>query len=492
MAYEQHVVPEPASAAFGRAYRTRRRSPLMTALQNPTVVHAIFALKAIAIDSAFILLSAIICGAFYHQAFYSGDGQPELYVKLGMTITALFVAPALLRKDYAIANFLSTKGQLRHCLTLWNTAFIIEMLLSFLTKTSSDFSRGTFLLFYVVGFCSVALGRRLLVYATMRSAVTGGSDTARILLLGSEEEVERFSTQYTPWTMGMRIVSACVLRGPNTLQEDLALASASARVLRPTDIYILVPWSQKETIDASIDAFLRVPAALHLGPERVLDRFSEVTIERMGPIASLRLVRAPLTQLETFGKRIFDIVLSAIGLILLAPVFAIVALLIKLDSPGPVFFFQRRYGFNQQPFRIVKFRSMTSMDDGRHIRQVQAGDARVTRVGRFLRKFNLDELPQLLNVLRGEMSLVGPRPHAMAHDQEYEHSISLYARRHNVKPGITGWAQVNGFRGETSTPDKMRRRVEHDLYYIDNWSFSLDLKILILTVFSRRAYQNAV
>jgi lipopolysaccharide/colanic/teichoic acid biosynthesis glycosyltransferase len=157
-----------------------------------------------------------------------------------------------------------------------------------------------------------------------------------------------------------------------------------------------------------------------------------------------------------------------------------------------VFFRQRRYGFNQQPFRIIKFRTMTTLDDGDVVPQATNDDRRVTRVGRFLRRWNIDELPQLVNVLKGDMSLVGPRPHALSHNREYERKISLYARRHNVRPGITGWAQVNGFRGCTDTDDKMRQRVDHDLYYIDNWSILLDLRILLLTVFSRRAYRNAV
>jgi lipopolysaccharide/colanic/teichoic acid biosynthesis glycosyltransferase len=156
-----------------------------------------------------------------------------------------------------------------------------------------------------------------------------------------------------------------------------------------------------------------------------------------------------------------------------------------------VFFRQRRYGFNQQPFRIIKFRTMTTLDDGDVIRQACRNDGRITRIGGWLRRWNIDELPQLINVLRGDMSLVGPRPHALSHDREYEQRISLYARRHNVRPGITGWAQVNGLRGETDTDEKMRRRVDYDLYYIDNWSMLFDLKILLYTVFSRRAYRNA-
>jgi lipopolysaccharide/colanic/teichoic acid biosynthesis glycosyltransferase len=156
-----------------------------------------------------------------------------------------------------------------------------------------------------------------------------------------------------------------------------------------------------------------------------------------------------------------------------------------------VFFVQRRYGFNQKPFRIIKFRTMSSLDDGPVVPQAVRNDPRLTRIGRWLRRWNIDEIPQLINVLAGDMSLVGPRPHALSHDREYERRISLYARRHNVKPGITGWAQINGFRGVTDTEDKMRKRVEYDLFYIDNWSLWLDLKIIARTVLSRTAYRNA-
>jgi lipopolysaccharide/colanic/teichoic acid biosynthesis glycosyltransferase len=155
-----------------------------------------------------------------------------------------------------------------------------------------------------------------------------------------------------------------------------------------------------------------------------------------------------------------------------------------------LFFLQRRYGFNQEPFRILKFRTMTTADDGPQIAQAKSGDPRVTRVGRWLRRWNIDELPQLVNVLIGDMSLVGPRPHALAHDQAWARKVSLYARRHNVKPGITGWAQVNGLRGEVGTDEAIRQRVEHDLYYIDNWSIWLDIQILLRTAFSRKAYLN--
>jgi exopolysaccharide biosynthesis polyprenyl glycosylphosphotransferase len=205
----------------------------------------------------------------------------------------------------------------------------------------------------------------------------------------------------------------------------------------------------------------------------------------------LQLTRRPLTRREIIQKRLFDLIFAAAALLVSTPLLILVALLIKLDSPGPIFFVQRRFGFNQQPFRIIKFRSMRTLDDGIVIQQARPDDPRLTRIGSWLRRWNIDEIPQLFNVLTGDMSLVGPRPHALSHDREYERRISLYARRHNMKPGITGWAQIHGLRGETDTDEKMRKRVEYDLFYIDNWSLWLDLKIIARTVLSRTSYQNA-
>ena len=169
--------------------------------------------------------------------------------------------------------------------------------------------------------------------------------------------------------------------------------------------------------------------------------FEQVQLLRIGPISSLQLRRMPLSRLESLEKRALDLLLASAGL-LLTPVLIAVAILIKLDSPGPVFFLQRRFGFNQKPFQIIKFRSMRTCEDGAVVHQAKKNDPRVTGVGRWLRRWSVDEVPQLFNVIKGDMSLVGPRPHALSHDREFERRISTYARRHNVKPGITGWAQT--------------------------------------------------
>ena len=203
------------------------------------------------------------------------------------------------------------------------------------------------------------------------------------------------------------------------------------------------------------------------------------------------LPREPLSTRKQLPKRVLDVVISGFGLVALCPVMLIAAAIIRLDSPGPILFRQARNGFEGKPFRILKFRTMSVIEDGEVVIQATLKDVRVTRVGSFLRRTSIDELPQLLNVLRGDMSLVGPRPHAQAHDNAYEKLIVNYAQRHKMKPGITGWAQVNGFRGETPKLSLMQRRVELDLWYITNWSLALDLRIIIRTCFEVLRARNA-
>jgi Undecaprenyl-phosphate glucose phosphotransferase len=330
---------------------------------------------------------------------------------------------------------------------------------------------------------------------------TGRISAQRVLLIGRESDVMSFVSHHQPWNSGLMIEELVLLREPEAelspaaiaamRDADIAEAVRRARSLRPDSVFIALPWSERALIDACVDALITAPVAIHLAPEAILDRFDNPRIIRTGGVASLELTPPPMGWPQIILKRAFDMVAATLALIVLSPLLLAIAALIKLDSPGPVLFRQRRYGFNQQPFRIFKFRTMRVMEDGDQIRQATADDPRITPVGAWLRKLNLDELPQLINVIAGHMSLVGPRPHALAHDEEYMRKIGLYARRHNVKPGITGWAQVHGLRGETDTDDKMARRVSFDLWYIDNWSLWLDLAIMARTVLSPKAFRNA-
>jgi exopolysaccharide biosynthesis polyprenyl glycosylphosphotransferase len=224
---------------------------------------------------------------------------------------------------------------------------------------------------------------------------------------------------------------------------------------------------------------------LSIGEAALSESATEMTpwrpaLPRLGAVGEARI------------KRLFDIVFALVALVVFLPVMVFAALAIKLDSPGPVLFRQTRHGLGREPFRMLKFRSMIATEDAVPFRQAMREDARVTRIGRWLRRFNIDELPQLLNVISGDMSLVGPRPHAIAHDEMFERQMPHYTRRYRVKPGVTGWAQVNGLRGPTDTREKIERRVQYDLDYIARRSPWLDLKILILTLVSPAAYRNAL
>ena len=448
----------------------------------------------VAADVVAIVGSAFVTGTLYHLVFYADAGVFHHFFQTGFLIAFLFVLPNLIAGEYEHTSSHTWQDSIKRIFPRWNIAFVAALALGFITKMTGIFSRSSFALFYLVGFLTL-VGFRTIILSLVRAHGAANSvSVRRVFLVGYEEEIDAFRARHENDEEGFRIIGATALRRGNAERfepEDVALAVSTARFLSPDDVFILLPWSDEDEIRRCIDGFLTVPASIHLAGQPVLDRFDGVSIGRLGTAASLNLVRRPLSIIDVMLKRAFDLGAASLALVALAPLFALVAVLIKLDSPGPVFYLQRRYGFNQTPFRIFKFRSMTTFHDGGVFEQARAGDARITRVGRFLRRWNIDELPQLINVLLGDMSLVGPRPHALAHDQSFENRIAFYARRHNVMPGITGWAQVNGLRGETSTDESMRRRVECDLYYIDNWSLFLDLKIILLTVFSPKAYRNA-
>ena len=482
---------------FDTAYRRRRRRPIATWFdwaarrRNTSFRRARFAVLAGAADFLVICGSVVGAGLAYHVGWLHVSGMLSTLTGSGILLATLFVLMNALRAEYEIVNYLAFAGHARRTLFVWNMTFLTALVLVFFLKESGDVSRATTVLTYLTGYAAIVTLRIVLATSTKQRAAKGNLCVIRVVLVGSEADLRAFTATHKPWTVGVDVIASAVLRGADTLGEDLALAAASSRVLRPDDIFILAPWTDNEVVEAALAAFMNVPAAIHLGPQPVLDRFTKANVHRIGTIASLHLVRQPLSLIQTTTKRVFDIVGAALLMVLAVPLLALAAAAIKLDSPGPVFFVQRRYGFNQQTFRILKFRSMSVAEDGRTLRSATRHDVRVTRVGRFLRRTSIDELPQLLNVLRGEMSLVGPRPHALVHNQQYERTIADYARRHNVKPGITGWAQIHGLRGEVVSEDTMRTRVEHDLYYIDNWTLGLDLRILGHTVLSPRVFANA-
>ena len=465
------------------------------------IVRNSFGPLALLADVIAIVFVAGVTGGIYHKIVYGAASDSLYFFEVGAVAASIFVLPNVFRGEYVLSNYFAFRPHVRRSLQLWHVTFLCLLAIGFITKQTDVYSRGATILFYIAGFPGLVLMRLALVRVVNAGVKIGLVTAQRVFLVGPGGDIIKFLRQHQPWNTGLHVVGTAPLtpvdaETPDTfrtaqLRADLGQAIDAARSLAPDAVFIIVPWSDRETIDQCVEELLTIPAEIHLGPERILDRFENVRISRLGQITSLQLTRQPLSPFEVLQKRLFDLAIASAILIGLLPFLLVVALLIRLDSRGPVFFLQRRYGFNQQPFRIIKFRTMTTADDGDVVVQATRDDRRVTRIGRWLRQWSVDELPQLINVIKGDMSLVGPRPHALSHNREYEQKISLYARRHNVKPGITGWAQVNGLRGETDTDDKMRRRVEHDLYYIDNWSMWFDLRILIFTVLSRRSHRNA-
>lgn len=262
--------------------------------------------------------------------------------------------------------------------------------------------------------------------------------------------------------------------------DDLVSLAAAGAV---DQVVLASPWPSPGSLRRTIARFAEYSTMLSIEPALPPLNVSLLQFDFIGGVPTMTIQRRPLSGWGAAAKRLEDVVISLLALVLLAPVLLVIAILIKVDSPGPVLFRQERYGFRNNRFFVYKFRSMRHETvENRLVPQAQRNDPRITRIGALLRRTSLDELPQLLNVLWGDMSLVGPRPHAAAHNEKYAQLIDGYLARHRMKPGITGWAQVNGARGGTESPQQMQRRLEYDLCYIANWSLQLDLKVLVMTI----------
>lgn len=257
-------------------------------------------------------------------------------------------------------------------------------------------------------------------------------------------------------------------------------------------IYIALPMVQESRIIKLLDDLRDTTASVYFVPDIFVFDLIQARVAQVNGIPVLAVCETPFHGLRGVLKRMSDLVLGSLILLAAAPVMLLIALAVKVSSPGPVLFKQRRYGLGGEEIVVYKFRSMSVCEDGDHVPQARRSDPRVTRLGAFLRRTSLDELPQFINVLQGRMSIVGPRPHAVAHNEAYRRLIKGYMVRHKVKPGVTGWAQVNGLRGETDSLDKMRSRIEYDLDYLRQWSLWLDLKIiwktLLVVIRDRNAY----
>jgi undecaprenyl-phosphate galactose phosphotransferase/putative colanic acid biosynthesis UDP-glucose lipid carrier transferase len=358
----------------------------------------------------------------------------------------------------------------------------------FLLKVGADYSRGAMIVFSALAFGLVPVGR-LIVGAMSRTGIRHGAVKGRsVVTLGDAAELESLG-ESDFLLFGIDEVARIALRGGASdggLGEQdrarIAQAIEASRRLQALEFALIMPWNRDRELSEVYNLLRVSPLPVRLYPDQKIRSVFRQQKERgFRQYFSVMIQRAPLSRTERALKRATDIVIAVTALVVLAPLLLLTSLAIKLDSPGPVIFRQRRCGFDNREFVILKFRTMTALEDDGSIVQAKRDDERVTRIGRMLRRTSIDELPQLVNVIRGDMSLVGPRPHAIAHDDEYKARIGNYALRHHVKPGLTGAAQVMGLRGETPRLSQMERRLERDLWYIDHWSLTLDLKIIAMT-----------
>jgi putative colanic acid biosysnthesis UDP-glucose lipid carrier transferase len=402
---------------------------------------------------------------------------------------------------YRTSSNFSTK--MFNLFNAWTISFLALFLLGFLTKQSHVYSRAFILELYVFGFLAQATIHMALRALTKQ--LNKHSHVAdNVIIVGQGQLANYLEHKITanPWlnqhVIGNVSIEEEELTLNKTQQKSELNEYATSRTIQLgkvaelpslidthgiTTIYIVTPLESSKVLEELYFVLLDKHVSIHWIPDIFSLRLINHSVREIAGIPVLTLSETPLTGVSRLAKSIEDVTLSFLILLLLSPVLLVVAVAIKYDSSGPVFFRQKRAGWNGKTFRIWKFRSMYvhKQSDKETLKQAEKNDPRVTKVGAFIRKTSLDELPQLFNVLTGDMSLVGPRPHAVQHDEEYSEGIDDYYARHNIKPGITGLAQVRGYRGETKEIDQMTKRIESDIEYINNWSIWLDLSILLRT-----------
>ncbi|MCC5970616.1 MAG: undecaprenyl-phosphate glucose phosphotransferase [Pararhodobacter sp.] len=487
-----------AMTASGRLLSSQAQAEAQR-LNRPAVRPALFSSLLQVSDLLAVVMTGLLALALVPDSL--PEAQRHLTVLLGaiLVVAAIHLLGAYrFRRMRALGPGL---GLMWAGMTLGYTAFIV--LVWGLDWAQTGLARAMAIWW---GLANVAMtAARVLIWLRIRILTKTGRMEHRIVLVGGTESLAPLIREIdSEKKRGRRLCGFFDERrdgrSPSTVAghhkmgdiDDLLAFVRSAHI--DTVIVAIPKITHRRLMELAARLFV-LPVDIRVLADADIPQFSRNKRSKIGKFRMIDLYKRPIHGWEAVRKRVFDVVLSILAIIVFAPVMAAVALAIRLDSPGPVLFRQRRHGFNNRPIEVLKFRSMyTDRADPSAVRAVQRNDDRVTKVGRFIRRTSLDELPQFFNVLKGDLSLVGPRPHATAArtgDLVYDAVTEAYSARHKVRPGVTGWAQINGWRGEMDTPEKIRTRVEHDLYYIENWSLWMDLKILALTPISLITTKNA-
>ena len=382
--------------------------------------------------------------------------------------------------------------------TGWVAVLGLLGLLGWATRTLQAFDQEVIFAWALATPAVLFAAHRLLPLVMPRVLATQGLQKVAVIA-GANDLGRRLAERLRDPMLGTRVAGYFDDRGAGRLQNlpaaqnlgDLSRLADFARAQRIDVIYIALPMASQPRILRLLEDLRDTTASIYFVPDIFVSDLIQARVDSIGGLPVVAVCESPFYGFNGMVKRMSDIVLASVILVLIAPLLLAIAIGVKLSSSGPILFKQRRYGLDGRKIVVYKFRSMTVAEDGDLVRQATRNDSRITRFGAFLRRTSLDELPQFINVLQGRMSVVGPRPHAVAHNETYRKLIRGYMIRHKVRPGITGLAQVNGFRGETETVEKMKGRIDMDLTYLRNWALLLDLQIILKTVVVVLGRQNA-
>jgi undecaprenyl-phosphate galactose phosphotransferase/putative colanic acid biosynthesis UDP-glucose lipid carrier transferase len=467
-------------------------SPTQNSPESGKGILPFYLIEAIAICSDLVLIVtvSVVTGLTYHYLFLNSSGPVESFLAQGVLACIIFSSIMAALGAYRPQILVDFWKQMRLSTLVWLFVFFVLSAVAFSFKISETFSRGATLTFFVVGWASIVIWRFVLADRITLALANGRFAKKKILLIAEQGQLTESKIVEDLKRCGYLPVRTFDFARDSIASECVSswLSSSMGEIINITredkieGAFLLMSWDGRGLIEKLMEQLRVLSMPVYLLPDSNVSHFLGSRIANIGTTWTAELKRAPLTLVEQLFKRLLDLVAGSVALFTLAPLMLLAAAVLKMEGRGPVLFVQTRNGFSGRPFRMYKFRTMSVLEDGPVIRQATKNDPRITRFGRLLRRTNIDELPQLFNVIAGHMSLVGPRPHAAAHNSEYEKTVANYAYRYHVKPGLTGWAQIHGLRGETQTLSLMARRIEFDLWYINNWSFWLDLKILLRTL----------
>jgi len=443
------------------------------------------------LDGAIILGTLWLCGQGY------GVSIEVHYALAGLLAVVGFLFFSELNGLYGSWRAESIRSEAWSIVTVWFFTLCALLAIGFLGKSSIQFSRLT-LVAWATATPTLLIGQRIALRYLLRQFRKSGFNTRSIAIAGGGAKATALINviSRSPW-LGLRIQgvyddeASSMQVADGQKQNGLEQLFQAVQDQEVDSIYLTYPAQQEAKTRNLLERLADSTVSVFIVPDVFVSDLFHARWTSVGDVPLVSVFESSIHGASLFAKRLEDLLLGSLILLLISPLLLVIALAVRMTSPGPVLFKQRRYGLNGQVIEVWKFRSMCVAEDGEVVPQATRSDPRVTRLGAFLRCTSLDELPQFFNVLQGQMSIVGPRPHAVAHNEQYRKLIHGYMLRHKVKPGITGWAQVNGWRGETDTVEKMEKRVQYDLEYINNWSLWFDLKIILMTIFVGMRGKNA-